>query len=397
MHSFSRVAFPAVLAFCVLSALHFSNAEELPVWQSTSGRDSVQAEFVKLDGDNVTLRLPNGKEVTVVLEKLDEESQKLAKRLALQEKLKDSQPGNKRGETLEMPTSLPKFAILEMRSGLRPEIRLTIAQQSAIADSPVIQKFRRDIESYVPEGFRITSADIWTATEGFDTDDINRAAEAVLRTLADTEAVDRAVDEALDEDQRAILAELQRRLYMPLLMKPTELVLLQYSGVRKDLEINAAQSKSLDELWSRGNKLAPLPASLLRRKQKRRLNEIMLQCDLMNVDEWKRVRVDGKVRVFFERLRPALMLRYAAGIPSNLVDARNELAVLSAAQMPPSAFLWGQDLTILGPKSGSPNLFNARDATQFTTELQRACGKPIGVDWFNLEANPFTGSDNELK
>jgi len=47
---------------------------------------------------------------------------------------------------LEMPTSLPKFTILEILGSSRPRIQLSIAQQSAITESAVIQKYRRDID-----------------------------------------------------------------------------------------------------------------------------------------------------------------------------------------------------------------------------------------------------------
>jgi len=199
------------------------------------------------------------------------------------------------------------------------------------------------------------------------------------------EAVDRAVDAVLKDGQRSTLTEVQRRLYVPIVMTPTDLVLLKYDGVRKEIEIDGAQSQRLDELWSRGDKLAPLPEDLLTAKQRRRLNQIKLQCDLMNPDAWKRARVPGKTRVFFERIRPALVLRSAARISADPSGILKELAAYRMAEVPPSRFLWGQDLTVLGPLSGSPKLFKARDAAELIETLQKACGKPVAVDWFTID------------
>jgi hypothetical protein len=235
---------------------------------------------------------------------------------------------------LEMPTSLPKFTILEILGSSRAPIELSIAQRSAITDSPVIQKYRRDIESHVPEGFRNDSTDVWTAAKGIDRDEISRAAKAVIDALSGTEAVDRAVDAVLKDDQRSALTEVQRRLYVPILMTPTDLVLLKYDGVRKEIEIDGAQSQRLDELWSRGNKLAPLPEDLLTAKQQRRLNQVKLQCGLMNPDAWKRARVPGKARVFFERIRPALILKSAAKITGDTSDVLKDLAAFRMAEVP---------------------------------------------------------------
>lgn len=51
-------------------------------WTDSSGTKTIEADFVKLDGIELTLKKSDGKEIVVPLHKLDTESRALARRLA---------------------------------------------------------------------------------------------------------------------------------------------------------------------------------------------------------------------------------------------------------------------------------------------------------------------------
>ena len=68
----------AALVFA-LSCLHEAFGQEVTTWVDKTGKHRTEAEFVRLDGDNVVIRNNAGKEVRVALKDLSSESQQKAK------------------------------------------------------------------------------------------------------------------------------------------------------------------------------------------------------------------------------------------------------------------------------------------------------------------------------
>ncbi|MFT5528098.1 MAG: outer membrane protein assembly factor BamB [Pirellulaceae bacterium] len=68
------------LAFVIGLTLVAQAAERPRIWKDASGKHEINAEFVKLSGATVTLRMRDGKTVDVPLEKLSSSDQKVARR-----------------------------------------------------------------------------------------------------------------------------------------------------------------------------------------------------------------------------------------------------------------------------------------------------------------------------
>lgn len=94
-----HVAMPCQIAFAQ------DKSEAADAWTDSSGAKTITADFVKLEGVSLTLRRPDGKEVTLPLSKLDDKSRLKARALA---KNGGRLPGSvaKAGATVEFPSAL---------------------------------------------------------------------------------------------------------------------------------------------------------------------------------------------------------------------------------------------------------------------------------------------------
>jgi hypothetical protein len=60
----------AILAACFVVPI--AAMGEIRVWKSSTGAHEIRAEFVTTDGESVTLRTEDGKQITVALDKLSQ-------------------------------------------------------------------------------------------------------------------------------------------------------------------------------------------------------------------------------------------------------------------------------------------------------------------------------------